>query len=303
LQSADIAVPEDAWDVTIFESVLRQLEEYGYPALEAPRGIGDILMLATSYGGLPIEISATDSTLVNFNLTESTTVSAIREVLDLAREGLMAYHSLSSGEPYSVTFGLDGPAVYFSEGSFSEVVIRDIPYPFGNVYAPIAFDITGFFISADALYPEACYRLYSFLRERYDILNGIPAVRTTIKDPALAIFVGQDMLTSYRAFAKRLDSSNAIILPTRLDSIVFASGYSQIWIAQAFDAYVLENADLETVLTEAQSKIDAFNVCFAEVEPFEFTLATTPEQFQNYQEDIQACAAAVDPTIATNSDN
>lgn len=291
--TAGIELPTEGWQIEAFENALRTFQSSGGIAMEAPNNVDELLLLSIAYGGRPLQYAQTGSEAgrVRYDLTSQDSVNALRDVLDLAREGLMEYYALAANEPHTVTMGFGGPAVYFSEVYFSEADIRTVPYPSGTQLTPVPFDVTAFFISADSLYPDACYRFYHFLLKRYELMRTMPALRPVLQDVTFGSAVGQDELNAYTAFLNQLTAPNAMIVTSRISA---ASGdgaeYRQSWISQAFDAYVLEDADLETALQEAQTRIDQFNACVAQLEPLEISPLTTPEQYQQHQAAVARCA-------------
>ncbi|HLA43601.1 MAG TPA: hypothetical protein VJZ27_09210, partial [Aggregatilineales bacterium] len=88
--------PQNGWTVDAFNDALRTLKlNPDDPAPFVPRNPGGNYMqiLIAAYGGLPLDYRTTPVTV---NYTDPATVDAIRQALDLAKNGYIEYQSLGS---------------------------------------------------------------------------------------------------------------------------------------------------------------------------------------------------------------
>src|SRR6185369_7116430 len=88
--------PQNGWTVDEFSDALQRLKlDPSYPAPFLPNQGGGthLLILMAAYGGLPLDYR-TDPVTANF--TDPTNVDAIRQVLDLAKNGYIKYEKLGS---------------------------------------------------------------------------------------------------------------------------------------------------------------------------------------------------------------
>ena len=125
-----------------------------------------LLMLIAAYGGLPVDYRTTPPTL---NFTDPATVDAIRQVLDLARNGTMDYSALvSAGGGFVVAVGEGGTStplytqtlnglgglggvIAFGGGS-GEIIVPQNADPIvlfpGAAATPVSYAISAAYISA-----------------------------------------------------------------------------------------------------------------------------------------------------------
>jgi ABC-type glycerol-3-phosphate transport system substrate-binding protein len=259
------------WDTAEFEGVLTALKAEGKMPLQ-PEGAGEVtpyLVLAASYGGLPVRYMEDGSLVFDFISEES--VFALQEALDLAREGLIGYTGVdgefdfSSGFPvmFFGTFGTSQTLTGLPEAP--QLPVFDAPYPTGIRYTPVSYNVDGFYIGTNSPNPEACYRLYRFLMdERPELLQAIPALRSVLQSEAYANAVGGSAAGANLLFTKQLDQPNTVIFPTDFyNGDYVANPIRYRWIAEAFDHYVLEGADLKAELTALQTQLDTFDQCLA----------------------------------------
>lgn len=310
---AQYGVPEplDGWTTDEFTDALRMLRPYdtdsaGF-APNDPSG-SYMLMLLAAYGGLPFDYRTDPATV---NLTDPTTVDAIRQVLDLAKEGYIAYSPLGNLEgaltgltDYSAittntmsrfNFGPPGGG---PGGPGGQVVdTRMVLYPQGSMYSAISYEITTGYISTLAQNPEAAYRFLSAVASSPQLFDGMPARQSLIYDPVVVAAQGEEIVAVYQQLDTLLSDPNTIIFPT------FTAGgpragltfIEQYWLSRAMDRYVYEDADLEFELSEAQMFSTAYRECTASFEA-DTTTTTQDQQFQQFQQ-IMSCATSVDPTF------
>ncbi len=286
-----------SWDVTEFEGILRFLYQADIAPV-APLVAGDVmpyLILTASYGGLPIRFE--DGFQASYHFTDPQSVAALQQVLDLAREGLMGYVSNSGGSNLQPQSGF--PAMFFaSPYSFvnSGGMLSETPYPSGRAYTPVSYSLDGFFISKTSVVADACYRLYNFLLlERPELLKAIPVRYSTLANDGFAQAIGTNLIQSYQAYASQLASPNTVIFPLDYSSIDPTTNPIRYqWITEAFDAYVLNNGNLEVELAALQSKLDGLDACLANIKAIP-SLQSTSAEVQEYQNQVNSCILEADP--------
>lgn len=326
---AGVPEPVGGWTTSQFEDALRALKAYlgaDSTAPYTPNSFGNdyILSLIVAYGGLPFDHRTTPTTI---NFTDPATVDAIRQVLNLAKDGLIDYQALAAGGGFSIRMGQDGEeeatvltnetvgGFGFGGGGRAVIAIRrpggdneeanadlnspmrTVGLPTGTTYSPAAYDISGMYISANTTHAEACYRFISFLAQHFELFEGMPARQSVISDPALASSQGADKIAFYQQIANLLSQPNTIIFPTQIAGGpgAFIESY---WLNRAFDRYVLEDADLDAELAEAQTFTNEYRTCSSTIEPIQFGAGQGGGQgnFQEYMGQIQECITQADPT-------
>ncbi len=304
---AGVFEPVNGWTVAEFEDALRSLQlsdDEDPPFSPGFGGGGYIMLLIAAYGGMPLDAVA-NPPIVNFN--DPASIEAIRQVLDLAREGYLDYSELGSftggGGSFQQSpiyddmissFGFEFQA---SPDGEEENPYRLTTYPRGSQYTPVSYGIGTGYISATSQNPDACYRFLSALSRRPDLLGAMPARLSLIDDPAFAASQTPNALDFYRSFFDILQDPNLVVLPGNFGSGDQFPGVFviQLWLFQAFDAYVLEDADLETELEQAQVFSENFLQCSADIPPFDEALYSTQEEQIDYFRQFARCAVLVDP--------
>ena len=293
------------WSVNEFNQALQSLQAPIFYSTNASNR--DLLMLIASHGGLPVDFR-TDPVSVNY--TDPTTVDAIRQVLDYARSNLIHYNALvnigmSSGTRPDLNliplhsdqlgsmsirgamrnggmFGTDEPATDAYEL---------VNFPQG-AYTPISYTIPSAYIGANTPYADACYRWMQFLADHPDRFNLMPATYTQLNDPTFMATQSPDFMTFFSTFASLLQDPNAVVVPNTFSWGV-GSDVPMTWLNRAFDAYVLNSADLETELVQAEQFTLDYQACIANIPPFDPLI----QDQQSYREAFNQCATQVDPTM------
>jgi ABC-type glycerol-3-phosphate transport system substrate-binding protein len=299
--------PEAGWTTDQFIDALHRLKDY-LPADIVPfqpqdGGQGNYLLaLIAAFGGLPLD-HRTMPVTVNFTAPE--TVEAIRQVLDLAREGYMDYTQLVNPDGGAIYGGSETVPLatvtewivfsHLKEHSEQGASRQPVTYPVGSSYTPVMYGVGAGYISANASNPEACYRWLSHLAQYPYLLSGMPVRRAQIDDPTLEAARGPDEVAFYRQFDAALQSPGVVIFDT-YSSSDYNSNLIQYWLFGAFDAYVLEDADLELILAEAETKALAYLACAADIPPIDYNLDA--EAIQAQAEQYIACVSIADPELA-----
>jgi ABC-type glycerol-3-phosphate transport system substrate-binding protein len=306
--------PTGGWSVSEFNNALRTLKvDPADPAPFQDNGSGGtyLLMLIAAYGGLPLDFR-TDPPTVNFTAPE--TVTAIQEVLDLAKNGYLKYNKLGNflgagmlimsteinGTPPAIsTDNLN--AMGFAFGIVNDTVIGQAPdfryttYPSGERYTGASYNLGVGLISATSQHPDACYRFFNAITGNPTLFQAMPVRRSQIEQPALAEKQGEALVSFYRQMAAQLADPNTINFPTPFSGGASQTGFLlQYWLYQAFDAYVLDGKDLSAALADADQKAQEFQACAA-------TITAPPsgdqEAAQTYLKEIGKCAVSIDPGL------
>lgn len=273
---AQVGVPEpiNGWTAETFVDALRMLKPYDTDPIpfnpNDPSG-SYIMMLIGAFGGLPLDYR-TDPVTVNF--TEPANVDAIRQVLNLAMDGYISYSGLNNvagggialldtSESAITTNVLSSLARGFNfETTTTELTTTS--YPQGSVFGVIAYEVSTGYISATAQNPEAAYRFLSDVSRNPQLFSGMPARQSLVFDPVVAAAQGPEVVAVYQQLDLILRNPNTIVFPTFTGggrgALSFIDGY---WLNQAMDNYVLNGADLEFELSEAEIKTKAYQACAA----------------------------------------
>jgi ABC-type glycerol-3-phosphate transport system substrate-binding protein len=309
---AGVITPENGWTVDEFEDTLQQLKQGASEDDPPPfsggfNGGNYLMMLIAAYGGTPLNGIA-NPPIVEFTETEN--VEAMRQVLDLARDGYLEYNELGNFGGGGGMFG--NAAIYddiLSAFSFQFQVISDdeeaenpyhlTTYPRGSRYTPVSYGIGSGYISATSQNPDACYRFLSALSERPDLLGGMPTRESLLDNQEFVASQQPDAVEFYRSYFETLDDPNLLVIPSNFGGADQFPGLFaiQLWLYRAFDAYVLEDADLDTELQQAQAYSDSFLECTADIPEAENILNMTQEDQIDYFRNFARCAILVDPEL------
>ncbi len=319
---AGVVAPVNGWTIDSFVDALRNLQAMDDTSAPFQPGGGNeyLLALIAAYGGLPIDYRTDPPT---FSFSDPLNADAVRQTLDLAKNGLIEYQAVGGGGGGRIFalagIGADADAdenpmavsTYSLNGLNDFIVRRGGPgqnaenqnaddgyqlttYPTGTQYAPVSYDIGTAYISANAENPDACYRWISEVSRQPSLFSTMPARRSLINDPSLTASEDPDTIVFYNQFAALLSQGNAINFPAGFGGGPINNMVTR-WLNRAFDRYVNEDADLDAELLEAQTFTQEFMACTSGLPPIDnaASQADRREAFQAYNE----CASAVDPTI------
>jgi ABC-type glycerol-3-phosphate transport system substrate-binding protein len=299
---AGVPAPENGWTLDAFNDALQMVKVNPEdPAPFVPRDTGTSLMiLIAAYGGLPLDYRTNPPTV---NFSDPATVDAVRQVLDLAKDGYIDYQELARLNFIVIGEGERTDAIYSSvlNGFRTEIIIgegedpyRMTTFPTGSQYSAVSYSIGTAYISASADSPEVCYRWISEIARHPELFSGMPAHRSLINDPALSAAQGEDVVDAYNQIDALLSDPNTIALPTPFAGDSPVNFLLQFWLNRAFDNYVLNDADLATELTTAETYAREYLECTANLPPFDAATQNRLEYFQQFQ----TCATQVDPTMS-----
>lgn len=309
------ATPFTGWAVDTFVDALQTLRvDPDDDAPFVPGGSGNtyILLLTAAFGGLPLDYRTSPPT-IDFDNPE--TVDALRQVLDLAKDGYIQYNALGTlgggffgGGDLLTLYNETLSALSWRLRMASQDISSDYedPYrltsfPRGRQFTGIAYDIGAGYILSTAQNPEACYRWFSFLSGRPDLFTAMPARRSAIDALESSAVQGEDLAAIYAEIDALLQDPTTVIVPSQFSGAGGDIGefVVPIWLNRAMDAYVLEDADLETALSDAQYYATTYMECISGIERVDIgTLADMSLQEQmNYTRQFIDCAVSVDPSL------
>jgi ABC-type glycerol-3-phosphate transport system substrate-binding protein len=273
--------PAFGWTTSAFKDSLDALKPRiaeGKPPfyMEGAGGAGvSLFMLIASYGGTPIDWSTNPPTA---KLTDPKNVDAMRQVLDLAKAGLINYEALGT------TFGIitrgranDNPlyseqlnglnfrglALFNpNQNANPRATYEAVTFPKGSTTQALSYSAGSLYISAKAQNPDACYKWISLFASKPELLDLMPASKAALADASLDTKVGKALATVYRDVATVLEDPNTLKIPSLFDGSANIAGFVvQYWLFEAWDNYVLKNGNLESSLADAQTYVDAYQTC------------------------------------------
>lgn len=320
---AGVPLPQGSWTVADFEDALRALDEVvaSDEAVYQPAGFGNshLLTLIAAYGGLPVDYRTNPPTI---DLTSPANIEAIRQVLNLVKDGLMEYQTLTptlggfdvvmaeslDDTPTAIYdevvngFGFGGGGMMIvggnvdvREGGSDAVAEPDVlvTFPMGAQLNGLSYTMSVGYISANTTYTDACYRWLSFLSNRGDLLVSMPANRALLDAPEIVAEQGEEAVDFYRAMDELMQQPNTILFPSGDIFQPDASLFIDYWMNRAFDRYVLEDADLDAELDEAQAYTQGYLDCVASVPAYD----PQTGDVEQFVQAVEACIAQVDPTV------
>ncbi len=310
--NAGAILPFSGWTTAEFEQALRALQRNNPDVVPyQPVGLGGayIYNLIAAYGGQPIDYSTIPPTL---NFADPVTVEAIRQVLELAKEGLIAYEPLiATGGGFAEVDPDTVPLTSESLDELSAAFAADdeadanqppptesqiVAFPRGSTLTPVSYSLSVAYISAGSQQVEACYRFISDLTRRPDLIETMPANTALLDDPTLASAQGQVAVDYYRELQTILNAPDTVVIPQQ--GGISLALLDTFWINQVFDDYVLEEdgpvLDLAFRLEEAQDFTEAFRGCTADLPPLRIGEGNPLE----YYNQVRDCAVRVDPNTA-----
>jgi ABC-type glycerol-3-phosphate transport system substrate-binding protein len=272
-----------------------------------------VLLLTAAFGGLPLDYRTSPPAI---NFSDPASVDAIRQVLDMARGGYIRYSELGGLGGGGGFFGGELQALYNETLSALSWRLRmsseDAPddtedpyrltsFPRGRQFTGIAYDIGAGYILSTAVSPDACYRWLSYLSTRPDLFTAMPARRSAINTLSTSATQGEDLAAIYGEIDALLQDPTTVIVPSQFSSAGGDIGafVLPIWLNRAFDAYVLEDADLEAELSDAQFFATTYMECINSIERIDLGTVSnmTLQEQLAYTRQFTDCAVSVDPSL------
>lgn len=303
-QKAGVPAPDKGWTIDAFTDALKALkantgDEAPFNAV-SPGGT-HLLMLIAAYGGIPMDYRTNPPTI---NFTSPAVVDAIRQVLDLAKQGYIKYSALGNVGG-AIFIGSKPNAPIFTDSLAGIKIIRGGPqndpyrsalYPRGSQFSALSYSIGTAYISSQAQNPEGCYRWISTLARHPELFSAMPARRSLLNDPAASSTRAPDLTAVYQQIDQMLKDPNMLSFPSAFDGSGGQAGFLlQHWLYEAFDTYVLRDGDLEAALKDAEGYAKAFQQCIANIPPFDPDVQSQGD----YAKQFMQCAAKVDQRLKT----
>ncbi len=297
-QKAGIPTPENGWTINSFTDALKTLKDVtpDKPPFQ-PQGVGGtyLLLLTAAFGGLPVDYRTSPPT---FNFTDPNAITALQQVLDLAKNGYIKYGELAGNglASFSIGGGGDTAPIYtaslngFQFGAAAQAennTYHLTTYPTGSTYNGATYSIATAYVSATSQNPEGCYRWLSTLSRHPELFTGMPARLSLLDDPAVLATQKPDETAFYKQFAALLQDPNTIAFPSLLSEASPSTFLIERWIDKAFDNYVLHDGDLATDLATAETYVKAFTECTTNL----------PPEDQKNQLKLVNCATIADPSL------
>ncbi len=312
--NARIPTPTFGWDISAFKDALKALKlvvkaDQAPFIMPGPGGEGiSLLMLVAAYGGLPIDWTTTPPTV---KFTDPANVAAIRQVLDLAKSGLVDYRSLGRDFGMTIAANQPGSPLYSDQlngvnfgrlfGAGKDPInpvetgkFAAVTFPRGAGVQALSYSTGTLYISAKAQNPDACYGWISTLAAHPDLLSLMPARQSQLADPNLPSLYGDSLAAVYREVSKVIDDPATLKVPSLFDGGSNISGFVvEYWLFQAWDSYVLKDADLDAALSDAQTHAGAYTTCTAGLPAYD----PASQKYPDYLRGLIGCAAKADGRI------
>jgi hypothetical protein len=196
----------------------------------------------------------------------------------------------------------DGPGYVYNWDEVGTEMNPSIPvtFPQGSDLIPLSYNVGAAYITSQTPYPDACYRWLSTIEQHLELFNDMPARRSMASSDAMIAAQSQTASDLYVGLFEQFDSPNAVFIPAGVGGVDTSAGafIAEIWFNKALDAYVLEDADLDTALTDAQTHIDEYAECIADFPPYDVSLGYEDGQYEDYFKQFTDCATSIDPSLA-----
>lgn len=303
-EEAGLPLPQNDWTGPVFAETMRalsgSLEEGDYPYLFGS-DVMNVLFLVATFDGLPYDLTTSPYEL---HFTDPESVQAIRQVLDLAIDGVIAYLPIFSTERSD--FPVNNVYMYdttFSAGAYRYIQSIEeegmesgfVLFPQGQSVDPVRYDVSVGMITATTTHAELCYDWLMTLAHTTDLFYEMPVFNSVINDPVLDVAQSPELAAMYRQFAQVMNRPTSFVFSN--GAIGDYAGFIEVlWLGRVFDDYVEEagNIDLEARLAEAETHIEDFRACAAQIEPIDWVTAT-PEEAEAQIELFRNCALQTDP--------
>lgn len=295
---AGLDYPTSDWTTDEFLSLARALtrgegeaKQYGFVP-EAYEGY--VLPLILERLGAELIDESTDPPTLHFD--NLATVKALSWYADLATVHdvrplfITDLAELAEGSPPEVEreeIIEEGRAAMWASSGVALAVARDrdglnvgvVSFPLGPGGAGGYRSPKGYFISAQAESPQACWEWIIFLTEQVEAAEAFPARRSVAESEAYRQQVGEKRAAAYRASVAGLER------PFQISSEAAWLRGATYLLFQAYGRVLEGEAGVETELNTAQGKAGEYRTCVIARDAF------------YHQEDWKACLKEVDPTL------
>jgi multiple sugar transport system substrate-binding protein len=301
-EATGIPYPRAGWTIEDFVSAAQALttgegdeKQYGFVSY-----MGETLDLDFFLEQQGMELIDYDTDPPTIRFDDPATVEAVQWYADLALVHgvkpalpINAYSTDIAGYQERMSLVSSGRAAMWT--SYGNMLITGLSYllpddfEYGFAPMPLAAEgkgyeqiyFSGYFITAEAAHPQACWDWLIFLTEQPGETGGLPARRSVAESEAFRQQVGEELADVYQFVISH--SQEAARLP--VDEIG-RIGISAYWFYAAYDR-IIEGEEAETALAWAQDMAEDFAACLASREDLEG------------QELIKTCARQVDPDFPT----
>ncbi len=274
---AGVPEPTNDWTINDFVEALKRLKDTSQvtpfqQSFTLARGVQPgalhLTLLMAAFGASPIDYGTTPATLKD----DTVALDSTQQVLDLVKNGYIKFYENGFGyinqdlwgtlsrneERPPITTEVLNPYTtrHLLNGADQNDPYRAVFYPRGSHARPVAYDVIAAVINPKSPYPDGCYRWIKFLAIHPELIQAMPASRMALDNPLLSAIHGSDLVMFYKQMDQLLQSSDVVIFPLRGGK--WADLFADYWVGQAFNAYVLNGADLKTSLTQAVSNMQAY---------------------------------------------
>jgi len=177
-------------------------------------------------------------------------------------------------------------AMWTSTSSESAMALGRSGSNIGVVPLPVApggtgsyLSARGYFISAQAENPQACWQWLTFLTGQPEAVQGLPVRRSVVQSEAYRQQMGEERAAAYLASVAGLER------PFQIFSEAPWLRGAMYWLFQAYGQVLRGEASVEEALSTAQRMADDYRACVMARDAF------------SDQEGWQACLKEVDPTL------
>ena len=276
MENTGVTIVDSSWSIDQFTDTVTQWQQntgtFAYMLVDSV----DVLTLVAAYGGLPLDYSSNPP---GVDFTSADNVEALRQVLDLARNGILGYNSLLEIAPMGTALAATPIRnQYLSPAGFGAAPEQTqyVNFPAGINNTVASYRLSAGAISAQTQYPEACYRWLSFISRQGYIFQSIPVLHSV---------PGATQNTQFARYADVLQSPDVINIPYINKAGNDDRFVLQYMLNRAMDAYVLngaDGADLNSVLQLAQANAERYLQCRATGDTVQNCASTILPDIQNF---------------------
>lgn len=315
---AGLPIPETGWTTNDFASALVALGEIrsdsSDPVLRnnlfQPMWLN---MLIASFGGQLIDNGTVPPT---YTFTSPETISAIQQIAGYIDDGLIQYDGLV-GNNSSFFIGMPEDEVILidilGDSNFNLVnedlsgedyPLQAVTFPDG-IYMPVTYSAGTAFIASDTPHVQECYDFISMLAQQPELFTGMPSRPMLFNDPDLITQQGEEFTTLYETFGNYFTAPNIMVFPSQYSLSV--SNEQGAWLEpnffyMALDNAILNDADLEAELIQAEENIGLYRECVAGIDVLSQSDITAMwERSQDegiaYQRQFTDCAITLAPEL------
>ncbi len=316
-EQANVPLPINGWTINEFTDALMMLaassESDSDPVVRTNLfGQTWLTMIIASYGGVPIDFTSDPAT---YNLTEAEALNATQQVVNLIRDGLIDYTQLvgtggiffgSSPDQEMIVIDLlgDGNFSVFNPSDVDDSPLMMVTFPTGT-YTPVAYSTGNAHINSATVHVQECYDWIRTLASQPELFRGMPSRPMLFDDPQLNAQESDEIIRLYRKLA------DSLTVPNTLTFVGLTGGFSGSdqgsWLEPYFFYYAMDNAvlndaELEPEMRQAEENLATYRQCTAGIE--QVSQSELMQLFENnedeaiaYQRQFIDCAVTLIPEI------